>query len=96
MSQLTIIANIFVKAEHLEAVKPEILKLIEPTRSEAGCINYDLHQNNENPAHFVFYENWQSRELWRNHIDSPHIASYRAAVEGKIDNVTISEMSQIA
>ncbi|WP_416383486.1 putative quinol monooxygenase [Psychrobacter sp. 28M-43] len=27
------------------------------------CINYDLHQDNKNPAHFIFYENWASREL---------------------------------
>ncbi|MEO1610025.1 MAG: antibiotic biosynthesis monooxygenase, partial [Pseudomonadota bacterium] len=25
----------------------------------------DLHQDNENPAHFMFYENWESRELWQ-------------------------------
>ncbi|MEM9449380.1 MAG: antibiotic biosynthesis monooxygenase, partial [Cyanobacteria bacterium P01_E01_bin.6] len=25
----------------------------------AGCIQYDLHEDNENPAHFVFYENWE-------------------------------------
>ena len=41
------------------------LKLIDITRAEEGCINYDLHQDNENPAHFLFYENWKSRELWQ-------------------------------
>ncbi len=32
----------------MDLVKNELLKLIELTRAEEGCINYDLHQDNEN------------------------------------------------
>jgi quinol monooxygenase YgiN len=46
-------------------------KLIPITRAEEGCIQYDLHQDNEEPAHFLFYENWASRELWQIHMNSP-------------------------
>ena len=76
MSKLTIAANIIAKADKIELVKNELLKLIELTRSEAGCINYDLHQDNENPAHFMFYENWQSRELWQAHMENQHLKAY--------------------
>ncbi len=44
----------------IETVKTELIKLIGDTHAEEGCINYDLHQGNENPAHFIFYENWTS------------------------------------
>ena len=48
MTQLTIIANIVANEDKVEVVKAELLKLIDTTRAEEGCINYDLHQDNEN------------------------------------------------
>jgi len=61
VSQLTIAANITAHPEKVNLVKVELLKLIEVTRAELGCVNYDLHQDINNPAHFMFYENWQAR-----------------------------------
>lgn len=84
MTQLTIVANITAKPEHIALVKAELQKLIDVTRAEHGCINYDLHQDNENPAHFMFYENWQTRELWQTHMNNEHLAHYMAATEGAV------------
>ena len=95
MKKLTIVATIVAKAEKSELVKCELLKLIEPTREEKGCINYDLHQDNENPAHFLFYENWESRELWQAHMSSLHIAEYMKATEGAVESFTVHEMTPI-
>ena len=68
MSKLTIVANIKAKTDKIDLVKAELEELIDITRDEKGCLQYDLHQDNENPAHFMCYENWKSRELWREHI----------------------------
>ncbi|WP_371225210.1 putative quinol monooxygenase [Roseovarius sp. 2305UL8-3] len=95
MSKLTIVANIKANADKIELVKAELLKLIDITRAEAGCINYDLHQDNENPAHFMFYENWENRELWQTHMNAPHLAAYMAATEGAVAEFTLNEMSKI-
>ena len=96
MAKLTIVANIKANPEKIDLVKSELLKLIDVTRAEEGCINYDLHQDNENPAHFLFYENWESRDLWQAHMGNQHLKDYMDAVEGAIDDFTINEMSQIA
>ena len=56
MTTLAIVANIIAKADQIDLIKAELLKLIDITLAEAGCINYDLHQDIQNPAHFVFYE----------------------------------------
>ncbi|KGY12982.1 antibiotic biosynthesis monooxygenase [Vibrio tubiashii] len=95
MAKLTVIANIIAKSGHEEAVKSELIKLIDKTRVEEGCINYDLHQDNQNPAHFVFHENWESEALLEQHLASEHIAAYIAAVEGKVDTFTINRMTHI-
>lgn len=96
MAKLTIVANIIAKIDKVELVKAELLKLIEITRAEEGCINYDLHQDNENDAHFLFYENWESRELWLAHMDNQHLKDYMTATEGAVEAFTLNEMTHIA
>lgn len=96
MAQLTIVANIVANPDKVDLVKAELLKLIEITRAEAGCVNYDLHQDNENSAHFMFYENWQSRELWQTHMGNAHLQEYMAATEGAVASFTLNEMTVIA
>ena len=95
MAQLTIFANIFANPDRINLVKTELEKLIPITRGEKGCINYDLHQDNDNPAHFTFYENWESRELWQLHMNAPHLAAYMEATDGAISEFTLSEMTKI-
>ncbi|GAM75992.1 hypothetical protein JCM19241_290 [Vibrio ishigakensis] len=92
---LTIVANIIAKQDKIELVQSELLKLIETTRAEKGCINYDLHQDNENPAHFLFFENWETRELWQDHMSNNHLAEYVKAVEGAVESFTVNEMTLI-
>ncbi|GAM65315.1 hypothetical protein JCM19232_4280 [Vibrio ishigakensis] len=92
---LTIVANIIAKQDKIELVQSELLKLIETTRAEKGCINYDLHQDNENPAHFLFFENWETRELWQDHMSNTHLAEYVKAVEGAVESFTVNEMTLI-
>jgi quinol monooxygenase YgiN len=92
---LTIIAKIESLPQHSDFVKQELIKLIPTTKSEEGCVQYDLHQDNNDPARFLFYENWTSRELWQIHMRSAHLQAYNHATEGMIANFTLYEMSQI-
>ena len=82
MPKLTIVANIKAKADKIDLVRTELEKLIDITRSEAGCQQYDLHQDNDDPTHFMFYENWDSRELWQTHMNAQHLKDYMAATDG--------------
>ncbi len=92
---LTILAQITAAAGKEAFLKAELLKLIEPTRAEAGCINYDLHQDNENPAVFVFYENWETRALWQTHMNAPHLVAYMSATDGAVESFALNEMSKV-
>ncbi len=95
MSELTIVANIHASPDRIDLVRSELEKLVSITRAEEGCIQYDLHQDNENPAHFLFYESWESRELWQVHMNAPHLADYMEATEGAVAEFTLNEMSRI-
>jgi quinol monooxygenase YgiN len=93
--KLTIVADIRANPDRVDLVRSELEKLIPITLGERGCLQYDLHQDNEDPAHFLFYENWESRELWQAHMDAPHLAAYRKATEGAIAVFALHEMSGI-
>lgn len=93
--KLTIVAKILAKEEKRELVKTELLKLIETTRAEEGCINYDLHQDNENKNLFLFFENWETRDLWQKHMGNSHLSDYMKATEGAVVEFTLNEMAHI-
>lgn len=96
MPKLTIVANIIARSGKEDLVKSELAKLVETTRAEQGCIQYDLHQDNTNPAHFLFFENWASRDQWQTHMNAPHLAAYIAATDGAVESFTLNEMTKIA
>jgi len=73
---LTVVARIKAKPGQEARVREELRKLLAPTRAEQGCLNFDMHVSTENPGEFLFYENWTTEELWRAHINAPHIQSW--------------------
>lgn len=95
MAKLTIVADITAKPDKIEMVKSELLTLLGPTREEIGCVNYILHQDNFDPAHFVLYENWTSHEHWRAHMETHHITSFSKAIEGALESISVKQLSQL-
>ncbi len=47
---LKVIAEDFIKPEHLETVRPWYAELVEKTRQEPLCIAYDLFVDQEDPG----------------------------------------------
>ncbi|MCK0143618.1 putative quinol monooxygenase [Aliiroseovarius sp. F20344] len=93
---LTILAQITAAEGKVDLVRNELEKLVPITRAEAGCLQYDLHVDNENPGFFVFYENWESRELWQTHMNAPHLKAYMDATDGAVTQFVLNEMSKVA
>lgn len=93
---LIILAQITAVPGQEELLRSELDKLVAPTRAEEGCVQYDLHEDNDRPGFFVFYEIWENRELWQAHMNQPHLAAYRAATEGAVADFQLNEMSRIA
>ena len=75
---LTVVAKVRAKPGFEEAVLAELTALVAPTRAEEGCINYDLHRSQTEPAVFLFYENWTTREALDKHSKSPHLTAWGA------------------
>ena len=76
--ELTVVARVRAKPGKEGETKCALLALVGPTRAEAGCINYDLHQSHDDAAQFLFYENWENRAHLDAHAKSAHIQAFRA------------------
>jgi quinol monooxygenase YgiN len=81
MKTITVVATFQAKPGKETELKEALIGLVAPTRQEAGCLNYDLHILPEDPAKFLFHENWTSQELLAAHLKSPHIAALLPRVD---------------
>jgi len=74
--RVTVFARMKAKDGIEENVRQELMSLVPQTRSEEGCINYDLHQSVDEKTLFMFYENWRSKEDLDKHLEMPYLKSF--------------------
>jgi quinol monooxygenase YgiN len=95
MSDSPIILNV-----HMEAVagrekdlENQLRALVAPTRSEPGCLAYELHRDPECPGKFMFFEKFRSQAALDEHVASGHFKNfldYRA----KSDPVALTNVTK--
>ena len=90
-NMVTVTAHIMAKKGLEERLREELITLVGPTRSETGCITYDLYRDQENKALFMFYESWESKGDLEQHLQKTYIKSFmEKADELLAEPVTIS------
>jgi quinol monooxygenase YgiN len=70
---VTVVAYLTPRPGKEDETQDLLLSLVEPTRKEPGCIDYDLHRSNDDPCVFLFYENWRKKEDLDEHLTMPHL-----------------------
>ena len=80
-ASITVVALIQAKPGKTTALKRALTAMVAATRTEAGCLNYDLHQDTEDTRNFIFHENWTSEAHLSAHLDSPHLHAFRAQAD---------------
>jgi quinol monooxygenase YgiN len=73
---LTVVATLKAKPGQETRLRNELLVLIPTTRLEPGCLGYDLHVATDNPACFLFHENWTSKRHLDDHLARPHLQAF--------------------
>ncbi len=69
---LRVVARTVARPDKVEELKSVLVGLVAPTRQEAGCILYELIQNQEDPTDFVFVEEWESEAALQAHFETAH------------------------
>ncbi len=70
-----VFARIKAQKNKIEDVRKALEGLVGPTRKESGCMQYDLHQSNEDTSLFYFYETWKDEAAHRSHLQQPHVGA---------------------
>jgi len=70
---IRVVARLTAKPNRIHETRVALEALIEPTRAEAGCLVYELMQNNADATDFTFVEEWESNETLDAHLVSGHI-----------------------
>ena len=69
---LKLIAEDYIKLEHLETVKPLYRELVEKNQLEPDCLAYNLFVDQKDPGHFIFIEEWPNELALEKHCNSEH------------------------
>ena len=67
MSKIVLKGYILVPTEALETVREELKIHIEATRSEAGCLVFNVEQDPLQPSRFTVYEEFVDRKAFEDH-----------------------------
>ena len=69
-------ARLCARAGMQDALQCALAALTGPTRTEAGCLRYDLFQNAGHPEEFLFIEQWRTAGDLERHLQQPYIQSF--------------------
>jgi quinol monooxygenase YgiN len=50
------------KTESIETLKSLLLDLVQNSKKETACLQYDLHQSDKEPTIFIFHEVWENQD----------------------------------
>jgi quinol monooxygenase YgiN len=82
-TQVTLVPFFAVRKGEVDRVRDAHLSMVQPTRAEPGCLDYDLYESLDGLSVMFFYENWTDAEALRRHMNTPNF--YRL-VRGEIDS----------
>ena len=100
MANYTNLAFLRAQSGQSDMLGNALLALVAPSRSEPGCISYDVHRSNDDPDLWMVYENWQSTADLQAHFALPHMRDFvgmvPALVAGDLDLRAFTRLSNPA
>jgi quinol monooxygenase YgiN len=69
--------------------------LVGPSRADDGCLGYDLHTDDEDPAHFFLYEAWRDVPAWERHMATEHLKRFSEASSEVVERWTIHRLTRV-
>ncbi|QZY56191.1 putative quinol monooxygenase [Crassaminicella profunda] len=69
---LQVVSKIYVKEDQIDEFVEVFKGMVEPSRKEEGCIQYEMYQDEENPRIFIVLEQWKTKEDFDQHFKTEH------------------------
>lgn len=91
----TVVARIKAKPGNEAAVATELHKLVEPSRRDRGCVNYDMHVSLDDPGLYLFHENWETKADWEAHMQTSHLEAWRSVSDGLLAEFELMTLEKV-
>lgn len=86
------LAKVRIKPDRTDAFKAAVESIVAKTRSERGCLFYELYQSGEDPAVFYYVEQWETEADFLRHVQSQYVADF-ASVAGECEDGPVTPLS---
>ena len=83
--RLKVVARIIASPGVADSLEAEMKVLLEQTRQEPGCLQYELYRGTEMPEVFVFVEEWETTALWQAHMAGDAIKAFNERIGSGAD-----------
>jgi len=93
--EVILVATIQTKSGMRDQLKEDLLKIVNLTRQEAGCLQFEIHEGVKNPDMFVLWEHFASQADFDKHLAMSYTKDY--FVKGNAlstDVVTLKRLKQ--
>lgn len=94
--EIAVIAIVRARAGHERELADILSAAVAPSRAEAGCRQYDLHEDRDAPGRFVFVERWASSEALKAHEETEHFRQLGQCllphIEGKSEVIVLERL----
>lgn len=77
---LRVVATISAKAGSEDVVRHALTALTAGSRTEEGCLSYELFESVAAPGTFVTVEEWRDKADLDDHMGTPHVATALGAL----------------
>jgi quinol monooxygenase YgiN len=65
-------------------LRDELMRVVEPTRGEPGCLRIHLFESTRGPLTWFIHSVWTGEPAFDAHIELPHTQRFAAQVESLI------------
>jgi len=83
--QVIAVSSLHAKPGHAKLVLQEVRIVMDRSRTEVGCLLFDVYQLADDPAQLFLHEVWESRDAWEAHASNLHTSRFRAAVNSYLE-----------
>jgi quinol monooxygenase YgiN len=65
-------------------VRDELVRVLEPTRAEPGCVRIHLYESTRGPLTYFIHSEWIDEAAFDAHVEMPHTRRFAGAVDDLI------------
>ena len=95
MKNIIVVATLTLKETHSENALEALKALHKAThQNDKGCLQYDLHKDNDKANTYVFIETWENAALLDEHMNKEHFKAFQVALDGQVESMSIHKLEK--